>query len=174
MEDKLKIKVTIGEISIELEGSTNVVLEKFEELKTSGLGNLIPSQNLFLSKPKVENKQVDEGNKNQTVVPQEVKSNSNSSYPSLREINLKGSPKNEPEWILVYGFYASDYGKDEFVRERLIQFYKDTKRETKSRIANLSNNLKNLLKQGKLRFLNDNDIVLTPEGVAAVEEIIKR
>jgi len=60
------------------------------------------------------------------------------------------------------------------VRERLIQFYKDTKRETKSRIANLSNNLKNLLKQGKLRFLNDNDIVLTPEGVAAVEEIIKR
>jgi len=97
MEDKLKIKVTIGEISIELEGSTNVVLEKFEEFKTSGLGNLLPSQNLFLSKPKVENKQVDEGTKNQTVVPQEVKSNSNTSYPSLREINLKGSPKNEPE-----------------------------------------------------------------------------
>lgn len=174
MEDKLKIKVTIGEIAIELEGSTSVVLEKFEELKTSGLGNLIPNQNLIANKPKVEPEKVTESSKSRTTAQPKAKSGSNSSYPSLREINLKGSPKTETEWIMVYGFYASSNGKEEFVRESLLQFYKETKRETKSRIANLSNNLKNLLKQGKIRFLNDNDIVLTPEGISAVEEILKR
>lgn len=173
MEEKLKIKVTIGEISIELEGNTNVVLEKFEELKTTGLGNLIPNQNVLISQPKTEIKKVDETSLKQPVTKPKVKS-ANPSYPSLREINLKGSPKNEPEWILVYGFYASDYGEKEFDRESLLQFYKETKRETKSRIANLSNNLKNLLKQGKLRFLNDHDIVLTTDGKTAVEDIIKR
>lgn len=42
-------------------------------------------------------------------------------YPTLKAVAMKNLPGTETEWIMVYAFYASNYGKDTFTRQNLIQ-----------------------------------------------------
>lgn len=44
MADSLKVKITSGSINVELEGSSNVVIEQLNELRRSGLGNIFDSE----------------------------------------------------------------------------------------------------------------------------------
>ncbi len=44
MADSLKVKITSGSINVELEGSSDVVIEQLNELRRSGLGNIFDSE----------------------------------------------------------------------------------------------------------------------------------
>jgi hypothetical protein len=95
-------------------------------------------------------------------------------YPAMRDNVIKNVAKSEKEWILIFGFYAGDFGKKEFTRDQIMDAYVETKCKTKSRQMNASNNIGNLVKQGFLRFLNDEEMLLTDAGRALVEEILNR
>lgn len=95
-------------------------------------------------------------------------------YPAMRDNVIRNVAKSEKEWILLYAFYSSDFGSKEFMREDLFSAYDETKRRTDSRIANLSNNINNLVKQGFVRFLNDTEMLLTDSGKELSREILNR
>ncbi len=95
-------------------------------------------------------------------------------YPAMRDNVIKNIAKSEKEWILLYGFYSSNFGKKEFTRDQIIDAYKETKRKTRSRQLNISNNIGNLVKQGFIRFLNDDEMLLTDAGRELVKEIMNR
>lgn len=95
-------------------------------------------------------------------------------YPAMRDNVIKNIAKSEKEWILLYGFYSSNFGKKEFTRDQILDAYKETKRKTRSRHMNISNNIGNLVKQGFIRFLNDDEILLTDAGHELVQEILNR
>ncbi|MCH7523557.1 MAG: hypothetical protein IIC74_00760 [Bacteroidetes bacterium] len=95
-------------------------------------------------------------------------------YPAMRENVIKNIAKSEKEWILLYGFYSSNFGKKEFTRDQLRDAYKETKRKTRSRQMNISNNIGNLVKHGFIRFLNDEEMLLTDVGRELVKEILNR
>jgi hypothetical protein len=174
MEEKLSIKVTVGDISIELKGNTKIVLDKFDEIRTNGLGKIVSTTKTPIKKENPKAALTKKENPSAEVQKKVTEKLENTSLPSLRDINMKGLPKKETEWIIIYGFYSGDFGKKEFTRDELIQQYKETKRWTTSRKANLTNNLKSLLKQNKIRFLNDHDIVLDDDGIANAKEILTR
>lgn len=95
-------------------------------------------------------------------------------YPVMRDNVIKNIGKSEKEWILIYSFYAGNFGKKEFTRDDLIAMYEETKRGTSSRRANLSNNITRLVKQGFIRFLNENEMLLTDDGVSLAKEVLNR
>jgi hypothetical protein len=53
---------------------------------------------------------------------------------------------SEPNWILAYAFYESDFGKKEFTREKVLEKY-SAKRKTNQRMKNFSGSWKNLFKE---------------------------
>lgn len=99
---------------------------------------------------------------------------SSSDHPSMRDNVVRNIAKSEKEWILLYGFYASNFGEKEFLRDDILAAYDETKRRMDSRIKNLSNNLNNLVKQGLIRYLNDKDMFLTDQGKELAMEILNR
>lgn len=97
-----------------------------------------------------------------------------SEYPAMRDNVIRNVAKSEKEWILIYGFYSSNFGKKEFTRKELLAAYDETKRKTTGRRNNLTNNINTLVKQGLIRFLNDEEMLLTDQGKSLSEEILNR
>ncbi len=95
-------------------------------------------------------------------------------FPVMKDIVIRDLAKTEREWILIYALYSSDYGKKTLTREDLINRYSESNRRTDSRIANLSNNLKTLIKSGQLKYINDDEMLLTSQGQEIAKEILNR
>jgi len=143
-------------------------VEKDEENEPSGKDDSNDSKS---TKKKTTTKKPQ---KTEASVLQDYKLPSSKNYPSMRDNVIRNIAKSEKEWILIYSFYASDFGKKEFTRDHLLAAYDETKRKTNSRHANLSNNLNALVKQSLIRYLNDNEMLLTDEGISLSEEILNR
>lgn len=101
-------------------------------------------------------------------------SQSSDSFPVMKDIVIRDLAKTEREWILIYALYSSDYGKKTLTRDDLINRYSESNRRTDSRIANLSNNLKTLIKSGQLKYINDDEMLLTSQGQEIAKEILNR
>jgi hypothetical protein len=179
MEEKsLKVKVTSGDFSIELEGVAEKVIEQFNDLKQNGLGKLI--ENTHPNTRTIASHQASGGHTNnphettRNVLKKEATTIGNGSYMSLRDLGLKQLPNSESEWILIYAFYASNYGQKDFTREDILTKYEETNRKTDSRIGNITNNIKGLVSKDWFRSLNDRDMVLLEGGITAANEILAR
>lgn len=94
--------------------------------------------------------------------------------PVMRDIVIRDLAKTESEWILLFAFYSSNYGEGEFQRDSIITKYDESNRKTDSRLKNLSNNLKTLIKQGHIKYINDNDMLLTDSGKRIARDILNR
>jgi hypothetical protein len=175
MEEKnLRIKVTIGDFTLEIEGSADKVVEQFTELKKNGLDKL---ESYSSKEPRIDSPGIEKG----TVPPSPKKpadqahtAAGNDKFPTLRDVALKQLPGPESEWILVYGFYSSSFGKMEFTRNDIISKYEETNRKTDNRINNLSNNLRIAVNKDWINSLNDKDFVLSDDGKKAAKEILSR
>ncbi|MEN0054530.1 MAG: hypothetical protein AAGC65_12735 [Mucilaginibacter sp.] len=93
-------------------------------------------------------------------------------YPSLKDLVIKNYPKNEPEWVLCYSFFASKFGTEIFKREDIIEKYKENNRFSTSTSANLGNNINSCIKKDWLKTQNSN-FIIKPEGIAYAKEILK-
>jgi hypothetical protein len=175
MEEKnLRIKVTIGDFTLEIEGSADKVVEQFTELKKNGLDKLESHSTKVHG---IEIPSIEKG----TTIPNPKKPAEqdhvplgNNKFPTLRDVALKQLPGPESEWIIVYGFYSSSFGSKEFTRNDIISKYEETNRKTDNRINNLSNNLRIAVNKDWINSLNDKDFVLSDDGKKAAKEILSR
>ena len=95
-----------------------------------------------------------------------------SSYPSMRDIVIKDLPKNEAEWALIYGLYASQFGQDSFTREGILKGYEDSKRATQSRKNNLSHSISKGINEDWYKSLNDTEFIFKEKGLSYAKEIL--
>lgn len=149
-----KIKISTIDWEIELEGDSQTVIEQFEKLRTEGLGTLTPRFSK-LHQPQNHSYEKEE-------------------YESLNNVVTKGLPGTEIEWILLYAFYASNFGVEKFDREDILVKYKESERLDKSRKSNLSNNIIAAKKRNWIMELTEKQFRLTDEGKRKVIEILER
>lgn len=94
-------------------------------------------------------------------------------YLSLLAIAMKKLPASETEWIVVYSFFASNYGKDLFSKDALLEKYKESNRFDDSKKSYLSRNITAAVKGGYLNPLATGYSILE-DGVTKAKEIISR
>jgi len=94
-------------------------------------------------------------------------------YPELIAIAMKNLPSSETEWVVVYSFYASDFGKAIFTRQDIILKYEESRRKTNEKLRGLSACIKSAVKSGLMTPLQDSYSILE-KGVIAAKEIISR
>jgi len=95
-------------------------------------------------------------------------------YPSLIAIAMNNLPSSETEWIVVYAFYASNYGKEIFSRENILNQYKESKRYDKQTTnRDLSTYIKRAVNAGFINPLQSGYSIL-PAGTEKAKEIISR
>ncbi|WP_136668042.1 hypothetical protein [Flavobacterium sp. H122] len=93
-------------------------------------------------------------------------------YPTLKQLVIKNYPKNEPEWILSYAFFASKYGNETFKKEDVVEAYKECNRYTNSNKMNLSNNFNACIKKDWIKDINKDEFILKTEGVEYAKEVL--
>ncbi len=84
--------------------------------------------------------------------------------PSLRDVVLKSLPKSEVEWILIYAFYASEFGIKEFTRQDISALYESSKRKSGNTAKNFGSNISAVIRKNWMRSLNDNEYILESDG----------
>lgn len=95
-------------------------------------------------------------------------------YPIMKDIVIRDLAKTEREWILIYALYSSDFGKNIITRDDLLNKYSESNRKTDNRIKNLTNNIKNMVKSDQLKFINDDEMLLTSKGKEVALDILNR
>ncbi|KGT08969.1 hypothetical protein NV63_11550 [Elizabethkingia anophelis] len=95
-------------------------------------------------------------------------------YPSMKYIVMNNLPSSESEWIVIYAFYASNFGKKIFTRKEIISKYEESNRKTSSRIGNLSGSITTAVKGKYINPINDDDFSIMPQGIEKAKEIIAR
>lgn len=149
--------------------SENIEPEKLEEQKEKSESKPTSrTKRKSSSKSKQSELKKEEQQKSETRHP-ELKE-----YPIMKDIVIRDLAKTEREWILIFALYSSDYGTKVFTREDIVTKYDESNRKTNSRIANLSNNLKSMVKSGQVKFVNDDDMLLTDSGKEIAIEILNR
>lgn len=97
------------------------------------------------------------------------------SYPSLQSVVIKNRPANEAEWIVVYSFYASSFGKNIFTRQDIIDLYAETNRKTESRMKNLTPYINSVIRADSINPINNNgDFSILDKGIERAIEIVNR
>ncbi|MBZ4668405.1 MAG: hypothetical protein JG775_1557 [Defluviitaleaceae bacterium] len=165
----LKIRIAYNGFEMELDGDDESVKEIYndtkEELIRSISRNIIKrpftSASIEEDIKDVEILNIDLSNK---MIEEEI--------PSIFDIAKKGLPKGEADWVLVYCYYASNYGQKPFNRNDIVNLYEETNRSTPSRKANLSNNLQTLFHNDLISQLNEQDMIITDKGNEEAKAII--
>ncbi|MCE7067422.1 zinc ribbon domain-containing protein [Dyadobacter sp. CY326] len=102
-----------------------------------------------------------------------TKTVSEEEYPTLRAVSMKNLPGTETEWIVVYAFYSSNYGNEEFSRQNIIERYSESNRKNKDRMKGLSAYITNAVKGGYINPL-ENSFSILDKGIQKAKEIIAR
>lgn len=173
MSEVFKLKVNIGNASVELEGEANFVHKILRELCEEGLGKLsIQETNTYNNDTKstseTDNHNTSEDNASKNTIFERT------NKPNIKDIVIKNLPKTEQEWILIYALYCSDEGENTFTADDLRQMYRDTNRMTTARNKNFSTNLKKAVTSNWFLAINDNDYALSEGGKTFAFEILER
>ncbi len=95
-----------------------------------------------------------------------------SHLPTIKDIVMRDLPKLENEWVLIYAFYSSEFGKEQFTRENVLEKYAESGRRDTVRIKNLSSNFKACVIKKWFKGVNDTNYLITPEGKKYAEQVI--
>lgn len=170
-EDKLKMKFKLNGLEFELEGKEATVKEEFENFKSFLTGDILPNIN---SAPVVIANH--EQNLPKQIATEKVYAEAEDvqveEYPIMKEVVKKDLPKSESDWIMTYGFYASNYGEETFSEVDIKNGYDSTDRKTDSRMKNLSNNLKTLFGKNYIKYHNDTEMRFTDNGLVYIKNLV--
>ncbi len=100
-------------------------------------------------------------------------SEKNQQFQTLKAVAIKNLPSSEAEWIVVYAFYASNFGQDTFTREDIVNRYKESGRYDKSTRKNLTMYMNRAVQGGYINPLTDEFSILGA-GIDKAKEIIGR
>lgn len=164
----LKIKFKLNGLEFEAEGHEDSVREEFSSFKAFISQDLLNTVSLvqdFDSEQIIDEPAIE--------LPQKILAKTPDEMPMLREIVMKDLPASESEWLLVYGFYSSDFGGTTFTKDSLRSKYEETGRKSKSRINNINNNIKTLINNDLLKYHNDNEFLIKEAGRLKIFDILK-
>jgi hypothetical protein len=167
--DNLKMKFKLHGLEFELEGNEETVKKEFENFKTFTLdlmskGNIITPQTGAVNSA-LPTKQIG--------YTQDATAIDIGDYPAMKEIVLKDLPKSETDWILIYAFYASEFGGNTFTEKAIRSSYESTGRKNISRLNNISNNIKSLINKNYIKVHNDTEYLLKEAGIKYAQEILQ-
>ena len=166
----LRIKLKYKSFEIELEGEEKTVQSEFDSIKQNGLGNIVMGVDLSDRAYLVH----DNENTPKEISAPELTDVRMETLPDIKNIVLKSLPSTETEWILVYGYYASNQGQESFNKDQVSSFYEKTNRKSSNRGKNLSRNIRSLITHDYMEALNDSDFIITKKGNDKALEIINR
>jgi len=159
--ENLKIKFKLHALEYEVEGPQDVAREEFKNFNDNILAQLLSKVNVMLTSNIDEHKVLareSEGSRSLTLGNSDTFDHE--AFPTLKDVKLRDLPKSEIDWLVVYAFYASNYGTKEFTREDLLRLYKDTDRRTDNRIRSLSSYIKAALKALYIKSTNDTNFII--------------
>jgi hypothetical protein len=96
----------------------------------------------------------------------------NTDYPNLLSVSINNLPASEVEWVIVYSFYASDFGKNQYQRKDLLDQHVESQRKNKIS-NNLTANINAAVRSGFISPLKDS-YFLVESGKQKAIEIISR
>lgn len=94
-------------------------------------------------------------------------------YPTLKAVVIKNLSNSESEWVLVYALYISNFGKETFSRQDIIDIHNNSNRKNDNFVRDLSSNIKTNVKASYLNPL-DNGYAILEKGLIKAKEIINR
>jgi len=155
---------------------TQVLIDLNEEAKIRVLQYLVNRFNL--SPPNKSFSPAPVANTYTDASPINLLENSNSEfisvdYPSIRDVVTKNLPKSEVEWILIYCFYCSAFGSNDFTRDHIINMYDESKRKTINNLKNYAFNISSAVKKDWIKSINNNDYIMLEGGIAYANEVLK-
>ena len=167
--DKLKMRFKLHNLEFELEGKEEVVKDQFENFKSFITNELLPKINITtLQTPAA----IEAGVNIPKYEIQDSEIIPTNDVPALKEVILKDLPKSEPDWILVYAYYATSFGEKMFTENDIKKQYEQTRRTNKSRLTNLPTNIKSLLNKEFIKVHNDTEFLIKPKGITYVLQIL--
>ena len=165
MENNLKLNISIGSSSINLEGHSSTVIDIFNDLRLKGLGklnNLDTGCKIFQENEKRDEEMFPQSTEEMVVnIPV---STTTETLPSLSDLVIKLDGCTESDWILIYCLYVSDNGSKIFTLEDIKNKYQETDRFTETRSKNFSTNIKKLVKSNYISAINKSEYKITAEG----------
>lgn len=82
----------------------------------------------------------------------------------MKDVLIKGLTKSEPEVILIVCYINSNYGKDSFTRQSILDTLRDHKVYSNSRRKSLTLSLNSLTKKLYISSLTDDELMITEIG----------
>lgn len=166
----LKMKFKLHGLEFEIEGNEATVKEEFANFKSFITADLLAKVNIVA--PQVTTIQT---GKPVTQLGQfeDISGVEMTDFPAMKEVVKKDLPKAETDWILIYAFYSSEFGENTFTEKAIKDFYESTGRKNLSRMNNLSNNIKSLLKQDYIKVHNDTEYLLKDAGITYAKQILQ-
>ncbi len=168
---QIRIKFVQGDVSVELDGDSSIVMSELKNLKKNGIGKLT----YFFDGDVLRKDDIppfEESGKSK--VKKEGQVIKLKDFPSLGDIVLKDLPKSEPEWIVIYSNFASNGAKKTFSRDDLLSLYTTSGRLTTSRRNNLSNSIRQVVTKNWISQTGKETFTLLSTGIEKAKEIVTR
>lgn len=166
----LKLRFKLKELEFEIEGNETTVKEEFENFKGFVTNDILPQINRVSSESTISSTETKPLSLDQAT--DDIDSEEVSDFPVLKEIVYKDLPKNEKEWILIYCFYASNFGAKYFTKDDISNLYESSKRKSDETVKRLSRNIKSVLNKEYIKMINDDDFIIKPEGIKQAKLIL--
>jgi len=90
---------------------------------------------------------------------------------SYTNVAARNFAKTEPDWVLLYA-YVNSNEKFEFERNVIQKGYEDSNRSESTRIRNISNVLRSLIRKQRIKNLSGTKHVFTEDGLKFVADIM--
>lgn len=98
--------------------------------------------------------------------------NDNEDYPMLKDIVMKDLPKTEAEWILIFVFYASEFGKHPTTKDDIIGKYREAGKYSETNRKNFVANVARCVKNNWIKSLDKDSYIILSEGRDYITEIL--
>ncbi len=93
-------------------------------------------------------------------------------YMALKDVLIKNLAKSEPELMVVIGYYNSNFGKDTFTKQSILDSYRDNNIFSLNRRKNLGQNLSSLIKKSLFSTITDEELAISSEGCEYAQSIL--
>ncbi|GAA4457881.1 zinc ribbon domain-containing protein [Rurimicrobium arvi] len=95
-------------------------------------------------------------------------------YPTLLAAAMRNLPATETEWVIVYSFFASNFGNDTFTRKDILEKYKESKRFNKETTTKTLSVYIKLAVNGQYINPLQDEFAMFEKGIEKAKEILSR
>ncbi len=164
-ETRSRIRIKVGDVEFEVEGKESMVKEFYEKFKKEDLDRLIK----YSPTPEgTTSSTLEEESEENRLTIEQIES-------KILTLKLKDWVVNEPEWVLLYGYWINVGDKKQiFTRDDIKAKYEETERLNDSTKANLFNSIKSCVNDDYFDVKGKFKYCLTKKGKTEALAILNR